>query len=141
MDLVNAESLDWPIRKRIDAFVRAVRNRDLEAVLSFYAPGLTSFAFIPSHQRVTREKYRQLWRDYFGTLQGPLDFGFLDLQILLGGDIAICHGLNWIRNQNEIWTRWTGCLQNFHGKWFLVHEHASAPCDLKTRQCILDLLP
>ena len=53
--------------------------------------------------------------------------------MVVDGDLAVAWGLSRMRGKKrdtgpvELWYRTTLCFQRQHGKWKVIHEHASVP--------------
>jgi len=60
------------IRALVDAFIKAIRARDIKAVMSAFAPQIVSFDLGPPLQH-GHEDFRQRWRAVFSASSGPID--------------------------------------------------------------------
>lgn len=135
------------IRELIDGFVEAVRAKDINGVMSVYAPDLVAFDVVPPLQYVGAEAFRKVWQEVFETFQGPIPYEVRDLSITAGDDVAFSHSLN--RNsgtmkngqKTDLWLRWTACYRKTNGKWRIAHLQISVPVDLRTGKAVLDLKP
>ncbi len=135
------------IRELIDGFVEAVRAKDINGVMSVYAPDLVAFDVVPPLQYVGAEAFRKVWQEVFETFQGPIPYEVRDLSITAGDDVAFSHSLN--RNsgtmkngrKTDLWLRWTACYRKTNGKWRIAHLQISVPVDLRTGKAMVDLKP
>jgi len=135
------------IRELIDGFVEAVRAKDINGVMSVYAPDLVAFDVVPPLQYVGAEAFRKVWQEVFETFQGPIPYEVRDLSITAGDDVAFCHSLN--RNsgtmkngrKTDLWLRWTACYRKTNGQWRIAHLQISVPVDLRTGKAMVDLKP
>jgi uncharacterized protein (TIGR02246 family) len=124
------------IKRVIEGGVAAVRDKNIEGVMSFYAPEVVSFDIVPPLQYVGAEAFRKVWEEVFFVYQGPIDYEIADLSITVGDDVAFTHSLNRISGtmitgqKTDVWLRWTGCLRKINGKWLIVHHQNSVPVDL-----------
>ena len=59
------------IRQQIDNFVKAFRNRDINLMMSLYAPGMIAFDVVPPLQDVGMDTYRKTWEKKFRQFNGP----------------------------------------------------------------------
>ena len=138
---------DAPIRRQIDVFVTAFRSRDLDLMMSLYAPGMVSFDIVPPLQVVGRERYREVWKAAFSLFRDPVEIEMRDLNIATGNAVAFSHKLLRLRatmtNGQPIdhWERMTLCFCKMDGKWLITHEHVSVPADLEKGSAVLDLRP
>lgn len=135
------------IRQQIDDFVKAFRSKDLNLMMSLYAPGFIAFDIVPPLQNVGIDTYRNVWEKAFTFFQDPIDFETRDLSITAGSDVAFSHQLLRLRatltNGQKVdrWERLTFCFRKIGGKWLIVHEHVSVPADLGSGRAVLDLKP
>src|SRR5206468_8758931 len=124
------------IRELIDGFVKAIRAKDTNGVISIFAPEIVSFDFGPPLQHGS-DDFVKRWHELFESYQGPIHYEVHDLRITAGDDVAFSRSLNRIsgttRNgQNtDRWLRWTACYRKADAKWLIVHEHVSVPVDVK----------
>jgi len=135
------------IRDLIDSYVNAIRNHDIEAVVSAYAPDLVAFDVVPPLRSVGAERYRKVWQEVFAMLEKPIPYDIRDLSISAGDEVAFSHSLN--RNGGtmkngrklDLWLRWTACYRKIDGNWKITHMHASVPVDLQTGKAMAELKP
>jgi ketosteroid isomerase-like protein len=125
------------IRALIDAFVAAIRARDIGGVMQVFAPEIVSFDLGPPLQH-GGEDFERRWQALFDTHSGPVDYEVSALSLTIGGDIAFSHSLN--RN-GQRWVRWTACYRRIDGWWRIIHEHVSVPADVREGTAVLDLKP
>jgi ketosteroid isomerase-like protein len=135
------------IRQSIDGFVNAFRAKDIEGVLSLYAPEILSFDLATQLQYVGIAEYRRPWEETFPSYQEAIDYEVTNLNIRVSGELAFSHSLNRMRGtltngeQSELWLRWTACFQKINGKWLVTHEHVSVPINFETGSALLNLQP
>jgi ketosteroid isomerase-like protein len=135
------------IRERIDAFERAIRAKDLEGVLSLYAPDIRSFDLGPPLQYLGVDAYRKPWEDTFVSFEGPIGYEVRELGVTAAGELGFSHSLNRMSGTLEsgqevaLWVRWTACFRRINGRWLIVHEQVSVPVDLDSGRALLDLEP
>jgi uncharacterized protein (TIGR02246 family) len=135
------------IQELIDGFVKAIRAKDINGVMSAFAPEVVSFDLTPPLQHGGGETFVKRWQELFEAYSGPIDYEISDLSITAGDDVAFSHSLNRISGtmkngqKTERWLRWTACYLKTNGKWLIVHEQVSVPVDLKSGTAALDLQP
>jgi len=138
---------DAAIRELIDGFVKAIRAKDIDGVMSVFAPEAVSFDVGPPLQHGGGEAFRKRWQELFESYQGPIDYEVRDLSITAGDDVAFSHSLNRIGGTEkngqkaDRWLRWTACYRKTNGKWLIVHEQVSVPVDLRSGKAVMDLRP
>lgn len=135
------------VRELIDGFVKAIRARDIDGVMSVFAPEVISFDLGPPLQHGGGEAFKKRWQELFESFQGPIDYEVRDLSITVGNDVAFSHSLNRISGtmkngpKTDRWLRWTACYRKTNGKWLIIHEQVSVPVDVRSGKAMLDLKP
>jgi uncharacterized protein (TIGR02246 family) len=143
----NKKNDEAEIKRVIERGVEAIRAKDLDGVMTMYAPDLVSFDIVPPLQYVGADTYRKHWGEAFASFPGSLDYEIVNLSITVGGDVAFAHSFNRLsatmNNGQKVgnWLRWTACFRKINGKWLIAHMQASVPVDLETGKAVLDLKP
>ena len=143
----NKKNDEAEIKKVIESGVEAIRTKDLDRVMTMYAPELVSFDIVPPLQYVGLDAYRKHWGEAFSLFPDSINYEIVDLSITVGGDVAFAHSFNRLSatmdNGQKIgnWLRWTACFRKINGKWLIAHMQASVPVDLETGKAVLDLKP
>ena len=135
------------IRTIIEERVKAVGNKDINALLSNHAPDILSFDIINPLQYIGADTVRERAQKWVSSFQGSIGYEILDLSITTGETVAFCHSLYRVSGtltdagKVEMWVRATVCLREIDGKWMIVHEHQSVPFDPETGKASLNLKP
>ena len=135
------------IRQLIEQWVQALHAKDLNTLMSYYAPDILTFDILPPLQYQGIDAYRKNFEAWFAAVQGPIEYETRDLRIMTGDTVAFCHSLNRVRSTRttgettETWVRVTVGFRKMEGAWRITHEHVSVPCDLETSHASLDLQP
>jgi ketosteroid isomerase-like protein len=143
----NKNNDEAQIKRVIEGGVEAIRAKDLDRVMSMYAPDLVSFDVVPPLQYVGADVYRKHWGEAFSSFLGPIDYEIAELSITVGDDVAFSHSFNRLSGimatgqKFGIWLRWTACFRKINGKWLITHMQVSAPIDMETGKAVLDLNP
>jgi uncharacterized protein (TIGR02246 family) len=143
----NTAENDAAIRELIDGFVKAIRAKDINGVMSVFAPEVVSFDLGPPLQHGGGGTFMKRWLELFESYQGPIDYEVRDLRITAADDLAFSHSLNRIGGMTkngrttDRWLRWTACYLKTNGKWLIVHEQVSVPVDVRSGKAVLDLKP
>jgi uncharacterized protein (TIGR02246 family) len=143
----NARKNEAAIRDLIDGFVKAIRAKDINGVMSVFAPEVVSFDLGPPLQHGGGEPFLKRWHELFASYQGPIEYEARDLSVTAGDDVAFSHSLNRIGGtmkdgqKSERWLRWTACYRRSNGRWLIVHEQVSVPVDVRNGKAVLDLKP
>jgi len=145
---VDATTNSDQIRALIEGRVRAIDDKDVEALVATAAQGVVSFDALPPLQRVGPEAIRTRLREWFGWYDGPIGYEVHDLHITAGDDIAFAHYLYHVTGRMtngklvDMWVRTTMGLQKTDdGVWAITHEHNSVPFDAESGKASLDLTP
>ncbi len=135
------------IRTIIEGRVKAVRDKDSNALLSNHAPNILSFDVTNPLQNAGVDTIRELTEQWLSFYQGSIGYEIQDLRITTSDDVAFCHYLYRVTGTRkdgvevDMWVRATVCLRKIDGKWMIVHEHESVPFNVKTGKASLDLKP
>ena len=138
---------DADIRRRIEEWAKAVRAKDIEAVMSHYAPDIVSFDLDPPLRYVGTDKKRRAWQQFFAVHTGRITYEVRELNVTTHGELAFVHSLNHVRGAlagglvSDFWVRWTACLRRIEGVWLVLHDHVSVPADLESGHAVLNLEP
>jgi len=143
----NKKNDEAEIQRVIEGGVEAIRDKNIEGVMSLYAQEVVSFDIMPPLRYVGAEAFRKPWEEVLSSFQGPIGYEIHDLSITVGEDVAFTHSLNRISGtmnngqKTALWLRWTACWRRVNGKWLIVHHQNSVPVDLETGRAVLDLKP
>lgn len=120
------------IRACIDASAQALRAKDIDAVMTHYAPDIVAFDLMPL-QCQGADAYRKNFEAWFASVQGPIDYEIRNLRITTRDDVAFCHYLGRVRTTRatgekvDYQVRVTTGLRKMNGRWVVSHEHVSVP--------------
>ncbi len=133
----------------IDRYQAAFRAKDLDRIMSFYAPGksLVAFDVEPPRQYVGWQAYKKDWQGFFAALKGPVTDTITDLSIDCDGTLGFSHNIERITGmltngkKFDVTVRATDVYRKINGKWYAIHEHVSVPVNLDTGQADLQSKP
>jgi uncharacterized protein (TIGR02246 family) len=120
------------IRSCIDEVARAIRAKDLDALMANYAADCVIFDLMPL-QTLGRDVYRKNFESWFGLVRGPIEFEIRDVLIETREDIAFGHYTSRVRStrtsgaRTDYQVRVTVGLRKLNGRWLITHEHVSLP--------------
>lgn len=140
-------SSEAQIRALMDDRAKAARAKDVDRILSHFAPDVRSFEFEPPLQIVGSAAVRKACETGYSAFQGSFDYEVSDLHIAAGDDVAFCHSLNRIGGttmdgeRTEMWARETVCFRKIDGQWKIAHQHLSVPLDAESGAAAVDLEP
>jgi ketosteroid isomerase-like protein len=135
------------IRELIEERVKAVRDKDINALLSNHAPDILSFDVLNPLQYTGADAVRERAEKWLSSYQSSIGYEIRDLSITTGDDVAFCHYLYRVSGtltdggKVDMWVRATVCLSKIDSKWMIVHEHQSVPFDIETGKASLNLKP
>jgi ketosteroid isomerase-like protein len=121
-------------------FSTAFNAKDLDKVMSVYAPGKNLFVFdvVPPRQYVGWEAYKKDWKATFDAFPGPIAFSISDLSVTVVGGLAYGHSIQEAHltkrdgSKFDMTVRVTDVYRKMHGRWLIVQEHVSVPVDMDT---------
>jgi ketosteroid isomerase-like protein len=128
----------------LDALAQGLRTRDAEAVSELFAPGARIFDLAPP---LAHGLDRKGLADWLAGWDGPVEQSVSDLEVEVGGDLAVCHGLVHIQTTRggEVaawWMRATYALARDDRGWRIIHEHTSVPFHMDgSYRAAIDLQP
>lgn len=143
----DSQTEEGQIRQLLNAWTQAVKDKDIDAVMAFYASDIVAFDVIPPLRYVGAEAYRKNWQMGFDMCQAGGSFEMHELQIAANGNVAYSHRLNRMQGTSaegeafDCWVRWTACFQKIDGTWLITHEHISSPIDMESGKGLMDLQP
>ena len=120
------------IHELVERWARAVRNRDLEGILSNHATDILMFDVPPPVQSKGIEAYKKTWDLFFAWSDRPVIFEITDMNVTASTDVAFvaalmrCAGLEH-GERIELEFRLTIGLRKIGDQWMVLHEHHSIP--------------
>jgi uncharacterized protein (TIGR02246 family) len=124
---------DAEIRQRLDTLVQAIRDKDIEALMSHYAPDIVAYDLMPPPAVHGADAYRKNFERWFASMEGPIQYEISDLRVSMSDSHAFCHCLGHVQGtraaegKTDYWVRVTTCFQKANGQWLVGHEHVSMP--------------
>jgi uncharacterized protein (TIGR02246 family) len=145
----NDKALDAArIRQLADNWAKAVRAKDIDALMSHYTPDILVFDLAPPLQYNGIDAYRKNFDEWFSSFQGPIGYEIRGLCISASEDLAFGHSLNRISGkrtngeETDVWVRATVCYRKVNDRWRIAHEHVSVPFHMDgSYKAAVDLKP
>jgi uncharacterized protein (TIGR02246 family) len=134
------------IRQLVQNYAKAISAKDIDRVMSFFAPNLVSFDLEPPLRYTGAENKRRRWQEGFAAY-ASIAYDVRELTVTTEGELAVVNGLNHFKGTmasghiTDAWVRWTACFRRIDGVWLIMHDHVSVPADLKHGHAVLDLTP
>lgn len=127
---------DTEIRQRLDSLTQAIRDKDIEQLMTHYAPDVIVYDLMPPLAVQSADAYRKNFERWFASMQGPIQYEISDLRVSKGESHAFCHCLGHVQGTRaggekaDYWVRVTTCFQKANGQWLVGHEHVSMPAKM-----------
>jgi len=144
---MNAINNEAQIRSLLEAWSAAVRDKDIDAIMAYYAPDVIAYDAILALQFKGRDAYRKHWDMCLTMCDGPMVFEPHELKIYATDEIAFAHWLCSCGGADEkgevksSWMRASAAYRKTADGWKAVHEHFSAPFDPSSGKALFDLEP
>ena len=135
------------IREIIEERVRAIRAKDVGALVRSHAPGVVTFDALDPLRYVGADAVGERAGQWLSWYRGPVGYEVRDLSVTAGDEAAFCHYLyrvaGTMTNGREVdmWLRSTVCFRKTGGEWAVAHEHTSVPFDAESGKASVGLKP
>ena len=124
---------DTSVRDRVASLAQAIRDKDIDYLMTHYAPDVVAYDIMPPLAVLSAADYRKKFEQWFASMRGPIDYEMDDLRISMSESHAFCHCVSHVRGTRtggekaDYWVRVTTCFQKANGQWLVGHEHVSMP--------------
>jgi ketosteroid isomerase-like protein len=141
------DSTQIEIRELFYGRSEAMRNKDIDRLMSLYAPDIVYFDLVPPLQYTGSASLRERFLNWFEGWEGPIGMEICDLKVSASGEVASAHMLlrasGTRTNGREVgyWVRTTNSCERSADGWLITHEHVSLPVDFETGSAVMDLVP
>ena len=131
----NSDDATAEIRECIETLAQAIREKDVDAVMTHYAPDICVYDVGPALDLHGAAAYRKNFEKWFASMFGPIEYEMADLRISISESHAFCFFLGHVTGDRrdgvkaDYWVRVTTCFQKANGQWLIGHEHVSLPMD------------
>lgn len=123
-----------------DTYNEGFNSKDVDKVMSVYAPGKQLFVFdvVPPREYKGWEAYKKDFEGLFSGFPGPMKNTISEQTIHVVGSVAYGHNIQTGEftakdgKKVKIVARTTDIYRKMNGKWLIVEEHNSVPVDLMT---------
>src|SRR5689334_20038857 len=126
-------SLQSVLRRRLEDLAQAIRDKDLDRLMTFYDRDVEVFDLRFTLNVLGAPAYRNNLEFWFDSFEGPIGFEIHNLRIVPADGASFCHYLALITGARPggrtsgYWVRGTTCFERRDGEWLVTHEHISAP--------------
>lgn len=127
------KSHETAVRARIERLGRAIRDKNLDVLMSFYASDVVVFDVFPPLETRGAPAYRNNFEHWFSSVQGPIEYQMQGLDITPCGSHVISRCISHIKARSkagesmEYSVRVTSVFESRDGEWLVTHEHISIP--------------
>ena len=131
----------------LDRWSEAVRDRDIDKLMSLYSTDIVYFDLVPPLQITGAAAVRRNFQRWFDSWSSGIGTERRDLKILASGDIATAYTLHrtsgTLKDGREVgyWLRVSVGCQRSNGRWLIAHEHVSLPVEIQSGRVVMDLVP
>jgi ketosteroid isomerase-like protein len=123
-----------------DTYNEGFNSKDVDKVMSVYAPGKQLFVFdvVTPREYKGWETYKKDFEGLFSSFPGPMKNTISEQTIHVVGSIAYGHNIQtgeFVGKDGttvKLVVRTTDIYRKMNGKWPIVEEHNSVPIDLAT---------
>ena len=123
-----------------DTYNEGFNSKDVDKIMSVYAPGKQLFVFdvVPPREYKGWEAYKKDFEGLFSGFPGPMKNTISEQTIHVIGSVAYGHNIQTGEftakdgTKVKIVARTTDIYRKMNGKWLIVEEHNSVPVDLDT---------
>jgi uncharacterized protein (TIGR02246 family) len=128
-----------------DTYNEGFNSKDVDKVMSVYAPGKQLFVFdvVPPREYRGWEAYKKDFEGLFSSFPGPMKNTISEQTIHVVGSIAYGHNIQtgeFVGKDGstvKLIVRTTDIYRKMNGKWLIVEEHNSVPIDMDTMKAEL----
>ena len=127
------DSIKSVVRRRIEGLAQAIRDKNLDELMTFYSRDVEVFDVRFSLNVLGAAAYRNNFEEWFDSFEGPIGFEQHNLRIKVDEGVAFCHYLALVTGgrpggrTSGYWVRGTTCFERRDGEWLVTHEHISTP--------------
>jgi uncharacterized protein (TIGR02246 family) len=131
----------------IDAWEEALRAKDIDRLLTNYAPNVVTYDVKPPYQLQGVAALRSMWQTCMPCFPQEFAIEKRDFHLAVSGEVAFAHYLFRFTGPEkdhpamQTWMRVSIGYQRIGGQWQIVHEHVSVPFDPMTGQAVFTLDP
>jgi uncharacterized protein (TIGR02246 family) len=142
---MNATSAE--ITSLLDHWSASVRAKDIDRLMSLYAPDVVYFDVVPPLRYTGAPALRRNFLRWFESWKSAIGSQHRDVTVLAGGDVATAFMLHrtsgTLKDGREVdyWVRVTIGCRTTDKRWLIEHEHVSLPVDLLAGRVVMDLAP
>jgi ketosteroid isomerase-like protein len=121
------------IRQLIEDWAKAVREKNIDAILEHHSKDFVMYDVPEPFQSVGLDAYKKTWNTFFEWAKDFGVFDIKDLHIVCNDDVAFCYASmqcagSFKDKEKELLNfRLTVGLKKINNQWMILHEHHSIP--------------
>jgi uncharacterized protein (TIGR02246 family) len=129
----NPSKDEQEIRHLIEKWAKAVRDKNVAAILADHSPDILMFDVPPPFESRGMDAYKKTWDLFFAESQYAGMFDIQKLDVTAGDDVAFatasmrCGAPEINGKKTHLDFRLTVGLRKIKGRWTVTHEHHSVP--------------
>jgi uncharacterized protein (TIGR02246 family) len=140
-------STETEIKTLLDTWSAAVAAKDVDGLMTLYAPNIVYFDAVPPLQVTGVTSVRKNFQRWFDLWASGIKSESRDLRIIASNDTAVAfklHRSSGVRKDGReagMWVRVTVVCRRFNSHWLITHEHVSVPADMQGGRAVTDAVP
>jgi ketosteroid isomerase-like protein len=141
------DATQFEVRELLERWSEFIRARDIDRLMTLYAPDVVYFDVVPPLQYVGSAAVRRNFLRWFDGWASAIGQEIGDLHLVANGDVAVAYMLlrasGTLKNGRDVnyWVRATVGCHRVGSEWVITHEHVSLPVDVASGQAVMDLVP
>ena len=134
ISISNKSVNDTLIRELVENWAKAVRNKDIDAILAHHSKDIVMYDVPEPFQSIGIDEYRKTW-DIFFAFTKPGVFDIRELHVVADQNVAFCFAIMKCADKSnsteyvDLDFRLTVGLKKIDDRWTIVHEHHSIPSE------------
>ncbi|HEV8286438.1 MAG TPA: nuclear transport factor 2 family protein [Chitinophagaceae bacterium] len=134
VNLKTSKENETQIRQLVENWAKAVRNKDIAAILANHSNDIVMYDVPKPFQSVGIDAYRKTWDTFFAFTK-PGVFNIQELHIVADENVAFCFATMKCADKSngvefvDLDFRLTIGLQKINDQWTIIHEHHSIPSE------------
>jgi ketosteroid isomerase-like protein len=135
------------VKTLLDEWSEAIRRKDIERLMSVYAPSIVYFDVAPPLRFVGLDAVRRNFVRWFDMWSSGIGVELRDRRLCESRDLAASHLLHRTSGtlkagrDVDYWLRVSVWCERTASGWRIAHEHVSLPVDFAKGTILMDLQP
>jgi ketosteroid isomerase-like protein len=127
---------DAAIREHIASMSDAIRAKDVDSLMTYYAPDVAVSDVTEPLDAQGADAYRKKFERWFSSMEGPLEYETHDLSVSVNENVGLTfcslhvRGTRTNGHKADYWLRVSTEFQKVNGEWLVGHERISMPAEM-----------